>query len=594
MLTQPNSVKRFIAYFSMEIALENAMPSYSGGLGVLAGDTIRAAADLRLPMVAVSLLYRKGYFTQLLAEDGSQTEEPVAWCVEDFLTEEPARASVPIENRRLELRCWRYSVKGVHGFEVPVYFLDADLPSNTEFDRNLTGSLYGGDSYYRLCQEVVLGVGGVRMLGALGYNDLTRFHMNEGHAALLSLELLGEEAQKAGRNSIRGEDIEKVRGKCVFTTHTPVPAGHDRFPMEYLTRVFPEQINFFDLSDASAADLVKRILQAEQNVSGLLDAARSGASVNMTQLALNLSTYVNGVAKQHGETSRQMFPEVPIHAITNGVHAGTWTCPAFQQLFDRYIPSWREDNFSLRSALGLPPEDVWAAHLIAKHELLEEVRKKTGLHLDAEVFMIGFARRATGYKRADLILSDLDRLRQIAKDAGHFQIIFAGKAHPNDAGGKDIIRRIYKAKKALRKNVPTVFLDDYNLELGGKMTSGVDLWLNTPQFPLEASGTSGMKAALNGVPSLSILDGWWVEGHIEGVTGWSIGKSRRGSENGSATDNQTEAESLYSKLESVILPLYYGERHKFLEVMQHAIAINGSFFNTQRMVQQYITDAYLR
>ena len=594
MSTEPNSVKRFIAYFSMEIALENAMPSYSGGLGVLAGDTIRAAADLRLPMVAVSLLYRKGYFAQRLADDGSQTEEPVVWHVEDFLTEEPARASVPVENRRLELRCWRYSVKGVHGFEVPVYFLDSDLPSNTEFDRSLTGSLYGGDSYYRLCQEVVLGVGGVRMLRALGYNDLTRFHMNEGHAALLSLELLGEEAQKAGRTSIRGEDIEKVRGKCVFTTHTPVPAGHDRFPMEYLTRVFPEQVNFFDLSDASAADLVKRILQAEQNVSGLLDAARSGASLNMTQLALNLSTYVNGVAKQHGETSRQMFPEVPIHAITNGVHAGTWTCSAFQQLFDRYIPSWREDNFSLRSALGLPAEDVWSAHLIAKHELLEEVRKKTGLHLDPEVFTIGFARRATGYKRADLILSDLDRLRQIAKDAGQFQIIYAGKAHPNDAGGKDIIRRIYKAKKALRKNVPTVFLDDYNLELGGKMTSGVDLWLNTPQFPLEASGTSGMKAALNGVPSLSILDGWWVEGHIEGVTGWSIGESRRGAGNSSATDNQAEAESLYAKLESVILPLYYRERHKFLEVMQHAIAINGSFFNTQRMVQQYITDAYLR
>jgi len=578
----------------MEIALENSMPSYSGGLGVLAGDTIRAAADLRLPMVAVSLLYRKGYFTQLLAEDGSQTEEPVEWRVEDFLTEESVRTSVPLENRRVELRCWRYSVSGVHGFDVPVYFLDADLPSNADADRNLTGSLYGGDSFYRLCQEVVLGVGGVRMLRALGYKDLTRYHMNEGHAALLALELLGEEAEKAGRTSIRGEDIDRVRGKCVFTTHTPVPAGHDRFPMEYLTRVFPAQTNFFDLSDASSADLVKRILRAEQNVPGLQEAARSGASVNMTELALSLSTYVNGVAKQHGETSRQMFPEVPIEAITNDVHAGTWTCPAFQQLFDRYIPSWREDNYSLRSALGLPAEEVWAAHLMAKHELLEAARKRTGLHLDPEVFTIGFARRATGYKRADLILSDLDRLRQIAKDAGQFQIVFAGKAHPNDAGGKDIIRRIFKAKKALRKNVHVVFLDDYNLELGGKITSGVDLWLNTPQFPLEASGTSGMKAALNGVPSLSILDGWWVEGHIEGVTGWSIGESRRTAGSSAPTDNQAEAESLYSKLESVILPLYYRERREFLEVMKHAIAINGSFFNTQRMVQQYITDAYLR
>jgi starch phosphorylase len=593
MTSQVNSTKRIVAYFSMEIALENAMPSYSGGLGVLAGDTVRAAADLRLPMVAVSLLYRKGYFTQRLAEDGSQTEEPVEWRVEDFLQEEPVRANVSIEDRRVELRCWRYTVKGVRGFEVPVYFLDADLPSNAASDRNLTGTLYGGDSYYRLCQEVVLGIGGVRILRALGYNDLTRYHMNEGHAALLSLELLGEEAREAGRSSIRGEDIEKVRGKCVFTTHTPVPAGHDRFPMEYLTRVFPKQTDFLDLKDASAAELMKRVLQVDQSYPGIQEAARGGAILNLTQLALGLSTYVNGVAKVHGETSRQMFPHVPIEAITNGVHAGTWTSPAFQQLFDRYIPSWREDNYSLRGALGLPAEDVWSAHLIAKHELFEEVRKKTGLNFDAEVFTIGFARRATGYKRADLILADLDRLRQIAKNAGAFQIIYAGKAHPNDGGGKEIIRHIFQAKKALRKTVPTVFLDNYDLDLGGKITSGVDLWLNTPQFPLEASGTSGMKAALNGVPSLSILDGWWVEGHIEGVTGWSIGESRRVAAAAVATDNAAEAESLYSKLEGVILPMYYNERSRFLGVMQHAIAINGSFFNTQRMVQQYITDAYL-
>jgi starch phosphorylase len=595
MSTHANSVKRFVAYFSMEIALENAMPSYSGGLGVLAGDTIRAAADLRLPMVAVSLLYRRGFFSQHLSEDGTQTEEPVVWKVEDFLREETARVTVPLENRRVELRCWRYDVKGVRGFVVPVYFLDADLPSNAEWDRNLTGGLYGGDSYYRLCQEVLLGVGGVRMLRALGYEDLTRYHMNEGHAALLSLELLGEEAVKAGRTAINGEDIEKVRAKCMFTTHTPVPAGHDRFPIEYLTRVFPQQSKFFDLKDAAVAELVKRSLQTEQNYPDLQEAAARGAHLNMTYLALSLSTYVNGVAKQHGVTSRQMFPEVPIEAITNGVHAVTWTSPPFQQLFDRQIAQWREDNYSLRSALGLPPEEVWSAHLIAKHELLEAVREKTGLSLDEEVFTIGFARRATGYKRADLILSDLDRLRQIAKNAGHFQIIYAGKAHPNDGGGKDIIRRIFQAKKALRKAVPVVFLDEYNLDLGGKITSGVDLWLNTPQFPLEASGTSGMKSALNGVPSLSILDGWWVEGHIEGVTGWSIGEPRRSMDTTDiATDNAKEAESLYWKLENVILPMFYKDPHLYIQVMQHAIAINGSFFNTQRMVQQYITDAYLR
>jgi starch phosphorylase len=594
MVKSSRATKRIVAYFSMEVALQNAMPSYSGGLGVLAGDTVRAAADIKLPMVAVSLLYRSGYFTQRLAEDGTQTEDPVVWRVEDFLKEESARVTVPLENRRVELRAWRYDVKGVHGFVVPVYFLDAALESNAEQDRALTGSLYGGDAYYRLCQEVLLGVGGVRMLRALGHTDLTRYHMNEGHAAMLTLELLGEEAEKAGRTSTRGEDIEKVRSKCIFTTHTPVPAGHDRFPMEYLTRAFPDQNGFFDLKDASSADLVKRILQAEQNFPDMQEAARAGASLNMTYLALSLSTYVNGVAKLHGETSRKMFPQVPIEAITNGVHAGTWVSPAFAELFDRYISSWREDNYSLRSALGMPPEELWASHLIAKHDLFEAVRTKTGLTLDPDVFTVGFARRATGYKRADLILSDLDRLRQIAKNAGKFQIVYAGKAHPHDGGGKDIIRHIFSAKKALKKAVTIVFLDEYNMEVGGKITAGVDLWLNTPQFPLEASGTSGMKAALNGVPSLSILDGWWVEGHIEGVTGWSIGESRLSAGPQTAVDNNADVQSLYHKLESVILPLFYKDRAKYLSVMQHAIAINGSFFNTQRMVQQYVTDAYLR
>ena len=570
------------------------MPSYSGGLGVLAGDTIRAAADLRLPMVAVSLLYRRGFFEQRLAEDGSQSEEPVEWKVEDYLKEEAARASVPIEGRKVELRCWRYEATGVRGYAVPIYFLDADLPENAEVDRGLSASLYGGDSYYRLRQEVILGIGGVRILRALGYHDLARFHMNEGHAALLSLELLAEEARAAGRKRIRGEDIEKVRSMCVFTTHTPVPAGHDRFPMEFLTRVFPNQTDFLDLSDAGSAALMQRVLQVQEPYADLQAAAQGGATLNMTQLAIGLTKYVNGVAKQHGATSRKMFPGVPIEAITNGVHAGTWSAPSFQQLFDRYVPDWREDNYSLRGVLAVPPEEVWASHLIAKHELFELVRKKTGIKLDPEVFTIGFARRATAYKRADLLLQDLDRLRQIAKNVGKFQIVYAGKAHPNDNSGKDLIRRIFQAKKALRKAVPTVFLDNYNMEVGGKMTAGVDLWLNTPQFPLEASGTSGMKAALNGVPSLSILDGWWVEGHIEGVTGWAIGNLRRGVPEDPTYDDRSEAQSLYEKLEVAILPTFYNERRKFIEIMQHAIAVNGSYFNTQRMVQDYIANAYIR
>lgn len=589
---QTTPPQRRVAYFTMEIALQNNMPSYSGGLGVLAGDTIRAAADLRVPLVAVSLLYRKGFFTQHIADDGSQSEEPVDWKIEQFLSEETARVTIPLENRRIELRCWRYIVPGVCGYQVPVYFLDSDLDSNDPGDRELTGSLYGGDPYYRLRQEVILGIGGVRMLHALGYTELTRYHMNEGHAALLTLELLDQEATKAGRTSIQGEDIANVRSKCVFTTHTPVPAGHDKFPMEFMTRLFPRQEGFLNLQDASSADLLKRVLQAERNFSNLQEAARNGASINMTYLALSLSDYVNGVAKLHAETSRKMFPGVPIEAITNGVHASTWAAAPLQELFDRYLPHWREDNFSLRGALSLPPEDLWSAHLLAKGDLLREVHKKTGLSLDPEVFTIGFARRATEYKRADLILTDLDRLRRIAKDVGPFQIIYAGKAHPKDGTGKDILRHIFRAKRALKKSVTVVFLDNYDLDLGGLMTSGSDLWLNTPMFPLEASGTSGMKAAVNGVPSLSILDGWWVEGHIEAVTGWAIGPLRQTAE--SSADNPEDAESLYSKLEGAILPMFYHDRNRYLNVMQHAISINGSYFNTHRMVQQYVTEAYFR
>ncbi len=583
---------RSIAYFSMEIALENPMPTYSGGLGVLAGDTIRAAADMKVPMVAVSLLYRKGYFTQRLEADGTQVEEPVEWEVEKFLKEEPARATLSLDGRAVELRCWRYSVKGVSGYEIPVYFLDADLPSNDPVNRALTGTLYGGDKYYRLCQEVILGIGGVRILEALGYSCLTRYHMNEGHASFLAVELLNGEAKKAGRRSVRAEDVQKVRQKCLFTTHTPVPAGHDTFPMEMIGRVFRERQDFLDPADPVSAELLKDVLQEDAPVATLGDAVRAGTHLNMTFLALLLSGYVNGVAKVHGETSRAMFSDLRIEAITNGVHAATWVSPPFQQLFDIHIHGWREDNFSLRAALGLPQEEIWQAHLAAKRRLFQAVRVKSGLTFDPEVFTVGFARRATGYKRADLILSDLDRLKDIAAKAGAFQIIFAGKAHPNDTSGKEIIRKIFRAKKALRKDVRVVYLDDYNIELGGKMTAGVDLWLNTPEFPLEASGTSGMKAALNGVPSLSVLDGWWVEGHIEGVTGWCVGEDHR--EEKSGPGPKSEADSLYHKLEDIIIPLYYGQRERYISVMQHAIALNGSFFHTQRMLQQYVTHAYFR
>lgn len=583
---------RSIAYFSMEIALENSMPSYSGGLGVLAGDAIRAAADMKVPMVAVSLLYRQGYFSQQLEADGTQLEKPVEWRVEDYLKEEPARATLTIEERAVELRCWRYDVKGITGYEIPVYFLDSDLPSNDLSDRLLTGALYCGDRRYRLCQETILGIGGVRMLRALGYSTLTRFHMNEGHAGLLGLELLNEEVKKAGRRSFTAEDVEKVRAKCLFTTHTPVPAGHDRFPMAIVHQVFCHREDFLNMQDVFCAKFLTEVLQENRPFASIEEAVRAGTTLNMTYLALHLSGYVNGVAKLHGETSRKMFSDLRIESITNGIHAATWAAPPFRELFDRFIRGWREDNFSLRGALGIPSGEIWNAHAVAKHRLLDLVRVRTGLSFDPEVFTIGFARRATGYKRAGLILSDLDRLKDVTAKSGPFQLIYAGKAHPDDTGGKEIIREIFRAKKALGKSLRIVFLDEYNMHLASKMVSGVDLWLNTPQIPLEASGTSGMKAALNGVPSLSVLDGWWVEGHIEGKTGWCIGDPSH--THGEKAEGKDEAESLYHKLENVILPLFYRQRDSYVSVMQHAIALNGSFFHTQRMLQQYVTNAYFR
>ena len=582
---------RFIAYFTMEIALEPGMPTYSGGLGALAGDTIRSAADLKVPEVAVCLLHRKGYFYQRLDALGNQSEEPVEWAVNDFLTEMPERATVSIEGRELQLRAWRYEVKGISGYVVPVYFLDTDLPENSPWDRQLTGQLYGGDDWYRLCQEIILGIGGVRMLRALGYRDLRRFHMNEGHAAFLTIELLNEEAERAGKTSIGQPEIEAVRAKCIFTTHTPVPAGHDQFPLELVEKMGGNLKYVMDMQDTFAVDVQKHIFQYGDEFARLPELAQRGLRLNMTYLALNLSHYVNGVAKKHGEVSRLMFADYPVDAITNGVHAATWTTEPFQVLYDRHIPGWREDNFSLRYVLNIPNDELWATHQQAKQELLAYVNQQSNVGMDEDVLTLGFARRLATYKRADLLFTDIERLRRIAREAGPIQLIFAGKAHPRDGLGKDLIRRIFQAGEALKPDIKVAYLANYDTWLARRLTGGVDVWLNTPQPPNEASGTSGMKAALNGVPSFSILDGWWLEGHIENFTGWSIGAPvTHGPE---VYNCSGDADCLYGKLESVIVPRYYHDRHAFMRAMYGAIAINGAFFNTQRMVQQYVVKAYL-
>ncbi len=560
-----------IAYFSMEIGLSTEIPTYSGGLGVLAGDTIKSAADLSLPMVAVTLISKKGYFRQVIDERGRQREETEVWSPSDFMELMPQKIAVEIEGREVLVQAWLYDVKSLTGGNIPVFFLDTDVTGNRADDREITALLYGGDKTYRLKQEIVLGIGGVRMLHRLGF-EIKKYHMNEGHASLLAPELL--KSHKRNIEAVWDErlvwDEEKVRNLCVFTTHTPVEAGHDKFPYELVSKILGEPVPIGVIKDLGGYD-----------------------HLNMTLLALNLSRYVNGVAKKHGEVSQDMFPGYEIHAITNGVHSYTWTCESFKRLYDKYLPGWANEPELFVRVGRIPDEEVWSAHMEAKNILMEFVKAKTGRLMKSDIFTLGFARRATAYKRPDLLFSDIERLLRVAK--GKLQIIYAGKAHPRDEAGKWIIEKIFVIEEKLKGSIDIAYLQDYNMNMALKLVSGVDVWLNTPKRPLEASGTSGMKAAHNGVPNFSVLDGWWIEGHIEGFTGWSIGPYHSGNNfSEGSQDNAKDAGDLYDKLENIILPTYYTDRHRWIRIMQNAIGKNAYYFNSHRMMRRYVTEAYIR
>lgn len=556
-----------IALFSMEIGIDHKMPTYSGGLGVLAGDILRSCADLNVPIVAVTLANNKGYLSQRLDDEGNQTELLRDWMIDEFTTLMSPKVSVPIEGRDVKIQAWEYLLTGIVGHQVPVYFLDTNLFENSTSDREITYYLYGGDERYRLSQEIVLGIGGVRMLEALGYTNIQKYHMNEGHSALVVLELI-KKTKNDNPEYTKERIIKSVRKKCVFTTHTPVPAGHDKFP----------------------ASLVKSLLGGYLEYDEI-DKICHGNELNMTLLALDHSEYINGVAKKHEEISRDMFPGYPIDSITNGVHHVFWTSEPFCNLYDRHISGWRKDPFDLRYVISIPKEEIVQAHRDAKKRLIEFVNAKHGIGMDYDTFTLGFARRITKYKRPYLLFSNPDRLVNIVKNTGPIQIILAGKAHPKDTEGKELIKIIFKAIKRLREYIKVVFLENYNMELAKLITSGVDVWLNTPKRPYEASGTSGMKACLNCVPSLSILDGWWLEGCIEGVTGWAIGSITM-EDSTDQSDDSKDAEDLYDKLEKVILPMFYNNKDAWAQIMQYTIAFNSSFFNSHRMVSQYLLNAY--
>ena len=546
-----------IAYFSMEIGLSNNIHTYNGGLGILAGDTVKSSADLKVPLVGITLVSKKGHFKQEITSNGKQIEHPDPWEPSEHMQLLSTEVKVQIQKRDVTVKTWLYTIESQAGGVVSVYFLDTDIETNSPEDREITSFLYGGDERYRLKQEIILGIGGVKILDALGL-DVRKYHMNEGHSSLLALELL----QKNGMN------IEKVRNLCVFTTHTPIDAGHDKFSYDLVREVLGEPIPL---------DVLKKLGGQER--------------LNMTLLALNLSNYHNGVAKRHQDSSKAMFPGYEIRAITNGVHSHTWTCESFRNLFSKYFPGWANEPDLLVRVDGIPDEDVWRAHKEGKNVLIDYVNSVTNVGMNYDTLTLGVARRATGYKRTDLVFSDIEKLKR-ANNKGGIQLIFSGKAHPRDDSGRKLIEQIFGYAQDLKNEMKIVYLTNYDMDLAAKLVSGVDVWLNTPLRPLEASGTSGMKAAHNGVINFGVLDGWWIEGWIEGITGWAIGPQPN--ENVSIEeDRRRELDDLYNKLENIIVPMFYNSRGDWIKMMKNSIGKIAYYFNTHRVVQRYATEAYL-
>lgn len=561
MLEKNKELEKYkIAYFSMEIALESDIKTYAGGLGVLAGDTLKSGADLRIPMVGITLLNDQGYFKQKINKKGEQIEAPVNY---DFSKLKKIKNTVVIKigSDKVKVGVFKYIIIGKAGFKVPVYLLNTNIKGNKKEYLNLTGQLYRADKEYRLKQEIILGHGGVKILESLGYKNIKKFHINEGHGSLAAVELFLNSRKKTTK-----EKIEEVRAKCLFTTHTPIQAGHDIFPLS-LFKKYQKDFPF--------------------KLSGIV----KNNEINMTRVGLYFSHYINGVAISHQEVSKKMFPDYPIYSITNGVHSETWTCDEFKKIYDKYIPNWRNSSLSLRNAFNIPLTVIWDTHQLAKKHLIDYIYKKQKIKLEQRIFTIGFARRFTGYKRSNLLFYNIKKLLSIHKNVGKIQIIYAGKAHPSDDDGKEMIKYIHEIKEKYKDRIKIIFLEGYEMDLAKMLISGVDIWLNTPLPPNEASGTSGMKAAHNGVPHFSTLDGWWIEGFINRKTGWSIGQRR---DHLDIKDlNKKDAESLYYKLENKILPRYYNFPQRWRETMRHTIAVNASFFNTERMLQQYIQEAYL-
>lgn len=600
-----------IAYFSAEFGLHESLPIYSGGLGVLAGDHVKEASDLGLPFVGVGFLYPQGYFTQRIARDGTQeaTYEKVRF------SDVPASAatgpdgkeveiSVDLPGRRVYAKIWRIQIG-----RNPLFLLDTDVADNAPGDRELSARLYGGNQELRISQEIVLGIGGLRALRALGI-DPTVFHLNDSHPVFAVLERVRELVAE-GRDFATAQVM--TRGSTVFTTHTPVAAGNEIFPYELIDKYFSGYWSQLGLSRDEFHNLARQ-------------AQPWGTVFSMTVLALRFSSIRNGVSKLHGQVARQMWQflwpgvdtaDVPIGHITNGVHTGTWLSRPMEALYDQYLqPGWEEavDNpAQWQSVSTIPAAELWSAHGAAKRAMIDYARGIIREHrlrlgegpsalaevdslLDPNAFTIGFARRFATYKRSTLIMRDLERLgRLLGSPERPVQIIFAGKAHPADEPGKALIKEIYTASRSPKLAGKIIFIEDYDMSLARYLVSGVDLWLNNPIRPHEASGTSGEKAALNGIPNCSILDGWWAEGYTPG-NGWSIGEEREYQD--VETQNAADADALYTVLERDIIPCFFdrgaaGIPQGWVDVMRAAIRTCAPRFSMRRQVKDYTNDLYI-
>ena len=608
----PNIQNKTISYFSFEFGLHESIPAYAGGLGILAGDHLKESSDMGLPLVAIGFIYNEGYFVQKITEDGWQETSNFHLDFSSLpmipLTDEKGKniiVSVSLPGRDIYARAWMMQVG-----RVPLYLLDTSIDENSPYDRQLTAKLYTSDLETRISQEILLGIGGVRLLRRLGYSP-TVWHMNEGHAAFLALERCREYV-KGGKNF--DEAVELVRKGNVFTTHTPVPAGNDKFPVWLIEKYFNQYWTELDLSRDKFIDLAR-------------EASPYGDQFTMPILALKLSERSNGVSELHGEVSRSMWhflwkdkrvEEVPITSITNGVHTFSWTSRRMGLLFDKYLgKEWREnpDHPDVWAKVDeIPNEELWAVKRHQKRKLARFVNDRAraqwlagsihpiqtlaaGVLLDSDALTIGFARRFPTYKRGNLILRDYERLLRLINDV-HFpiQIIFSGKAHPADEPGKLIVQQIYRAIKDHRMGGRMVFVENYDMDIARHLVQGVDVWMNTPRRPNEASGTSGMKAAMNGGLNFSILDGWWHEGY-NGNNGWAIGTDATFDSN--ERQDEVDALSLYETLEDKIVPMFYGNRDEngiptgWMAMVKNAIRTLSPEFSMRRMVSEYANRMYL-